>query len=104
MGVAADWLSVPSEAWPAALARVRAAGVEVSVGEPEGGNTWYACTRGPCRVELGHCPADAGREAVAYCPASRIWRRPLGTWRLLRDVRLAVLGPAGRLHATHRTP
>lgn len=90
MGVVADFVNVPADAWPAALSRVSAAGVEIREEGAEGGVTWYTCVRGACRVGLGYCPDDVGREATVYTPALRFWRRPLGMWRLSRDVRQAL--------------
>ena len=90
MGVVADFVSMPEDAWPAALARVSAAGIEVRDEGPERGVAWYSCSRGACRVGLGYCPGDGGREVTVYGPALRFWRRPLGMWRLYRDVRRAL--------------
>lgn len=89
MGVVADFVSVPVGAWPAALARLGAEDIEVRDEGTERGVTWYSCQRGACRVGLGYYPGDGGREVAMYGPALRFWRRPLGMYRLYRDVRRA---------------
>jgi hypothetical protein len=96
VGVVADFVNVPADAWSAALSRVSAAGVEVREEGAEGGVMWYSCVRGACRVGLAYCPDDAGREATVYGPALRFWRRPLGMWRLSRVVRRALCSEGGR--------
>ena len=96
MGVVATWLSVPADVWPAVLPRIRAAGVAVGSAEPDGATTWYACAREPCRVELGYSPEDAGRQVILYTSVRRCWRRPVGMWRLLRDVGGAVRAAGGK--------
>ena len=90
MGVVADFVSVSEDAWPAALSRVSAVGIEVRDEGTERGVAWYSCSRGACRVRLGYCPADGGREVTVYCSSLRCWRRPLGMRRLFRDVRQAL--------------
>ncbi len=95
MGVAADFATVPADRWPAVLARIRASGVEITAGAQEDDVRWYSCVRGGCTVELA-CDAGAHvREVVLYAPAVRCWRRPVGMWRLLRDVRRALLAAGG---------
>jgi len=90
MGVVADSVRVSEDAWPPALSRVAAAGIEVRDEGSERGVAWYSCGRGACRVGLACRPGDGGREVTVYCPARRFWRRPLGMWRLYRDVRRAL--------------
>ena len=96
MGAVADFTSVPDAIWPAVLPCVRAAGIAVQGGERERGITWYTCARGMSRVALGYSPQDGGREVVVYALALRFWRRPLGMWRLFRDVRRAVRAAGGK--------
>jgi hypothetical protein len=88
VGVVAEVVSMPEGAWPAALSRVSAAGIEVHDEGSEPGVAWYSCRRGACRVGLAYCPGD--REATVYAPEIRFWRRPLGMWWLYRDVRRAL--------------
>ena len=95
MGVIADFASVPEAVWPTVLPCVHASGVEVEAGEWERGIWWYGCTRGRSRVELGYSAADRGYEVIVYSPALRFWRRPVGMWQLIRDVRRAVLTAGG---------
>lgn len=90
MGVVADFVSVSEDAWSAALSRVTAAGIEVRDEGTERGGVFYNCSRGACRVGLGYYPRDGGDKVTVYAPARRFWRRPLGMYRLYRDVRLAL--------------
>jgi hypothetical protein len=91
MGVVADFMRVPEDAWPTALSRLRAAGIEVRDEGTERGVTWYSCRRGACCIGLGYGPGPGGPEVTVYGPALRFWRRPLGMYRLYRDVRRALL-------------
>jgi hypothetical protein len=63
--------------------------IEVCDEGTERGVMWYSCRRGACRVGLGYDPGDGGREVMVYGPALWFWRRPLGMYRLYRDVRRA---------------
>jgi hypothetical protein len=90
LGVVADFVSMSPEAWPAALERVVAAGIEIHDEGSDRGVRWYSCSRRGCRVGLAYCPGDGGREVTLYCSALRCWRHPLAMWRLLQDVRLAL--------------
>ena len=90
MGVVADSVGVSEADWPAALSRVSAAGVLVTDEGSERGLSWYGCRRGNCRVGLGYCPGDGGREVTVYGPVQHFWRRPLGMWQLYRDVLRAL--------------
>jgi hypothetical protein len=96
MGVVTGFARMPADVWPAVLPRIRAAGITVEDHGLERGLWWYTCTRGPCWVGLGYDPEDHGQELIVYCPAARVWWRPLGTWRLLRDVRRAVQEAGGQ--------
>jgi hypothetical protein len=96
MGAVADFARVPEDVWPAVLPCVRARGVEVEAGELERGVWWYGCIRGRSRVELGYSPESPGRGVVLYSSALRFWRRPVGMWRLFRDVRWAVRTAGGK--------
>jgi hypothetical protein len=96
MGVVADFASVPEDVWLAVLPYIRARGVEVEAGEWERGIWWYDCIRGRCSVGLTYSPKDRGCEVIVYSSALRFWPRPLGMWRLFRDVRRAVLTAGGK--------
>jgi hypothetical protein len=96
MGVVADFASASEDVWPAVLPCIRARGVEVGVGEWERGIWWYDCIRGRSHVGLAYSPKDRGCEVTVYSSALRFWRRPVGMWRLFRDVRRAVLTAGGK--------
>jgi hypothetical protein len=96
MGAIAEIASVPEDVWPAVLPSIRAAGIEVTDGEWERRVWWYDCSRGPSRVGLAYCPEERGCELVVYCAARHFWRRPVGMWLLLREVRRAVLAAGGK--------
>jgi len=96
MGVVADFASVAEDVWPAVLPCIRARGVEVEAGKWERGVWWYGCIRGRCSVGLTYSPKDRGCEVIVYSSARRLWQRPVGMWRLFRDVRRAVLTAGGK--------
>ena len=96
MGVVADFTSVPADVWPTVLTGIRAGGIAVEGGELDRGSELFQCVRGRCCVTLAYSHGDGGREVCLWCSAVRFWRRPLGMWRLCRDVRRAVLAVGGQ--------
>lgn len=87
MGVVTDFVTVSEAVWRTARSRLRAAGIELRDEGTARGVAWYSCSRGACRIGLGCCPGDGGRQVTVYCPSLRFWRHPLSMWRLNRDVR-----------------
>src|SRR5262245_21831317 len=98
MGAVAGFAVLPADRWQSALSEIAAAGVEVCDEGKDRGLQWYRCVRGACSIGLGFgvvVPPGSEVGVCVYSPARRWWRRPVGMWRLSRDVWRAVQHAGG---------
>jgi hypothetical protein len=98
MGIVAGLADVPADRWPDVLSTLCAAGITVDDESVENGTRLYRCHRNKCNLCLETVDGSAAgqQRLMVYYPEWFHLRRPLGMWRLHRDVRSAVRSAGGR--------
>lgn len=98
MGAVANFAELPADRWPDVLSALSAAGITVDDEGIEDGTRLYRCRRKACNLCLGfgELSSEIQQGVILNYPARFLWWRPLGMWRLQREVWSAVKAAGGR--------